>query len=116
MVSDPILYPEDFEKDKDAEIIKLTGRIQSLHADLDLFAKEKAALKEENEKYRLGMQENCELRAELQREKEKNIVHKTEVYFIGKDGDVWQQTDYGLKKCDYIVGVRFEHYYDINTK
>lgn len=40
MVSDPILYPEDFEKDKDTEIIKLTGRIQSLHADLDIFAME----------------------------------------------------------------------------
>jgi chromosome segregation ATPase len=92
-----------------AEIIKLTGRIQSLHADLDLFAKENAALKrelseykswaqgrgkvelkariielegiiedwvreegdikvlkEENEKYRLGMQENCELRRHIE--------------------------------------------------
>jgi predicted RNase H-like nuclease (RuvC/YqgF family) len=58
---------------KEDEIIKLTGRIQSLHADLDLFAKENATLhsrvyayQKENEKYRLGMQENCELRRHIE--------------------------------------------------
>jgi chromosome segregation ATPase len=100
---------KDIIKEQDVMILKMTERIQSLHAYLDLFATENAALKrelseykswaqgrgkvelkariielegiiedwvreegdikvlkEENEKYRLGMQENRELRRHIE--------------------------------------------------
>ena len=40
-----------------------------------------AELEAENEKYRLGMQENCQLRAELQALRETIQVHATKLFW-----------------------------------